>query len=101
MAYRVQQENGSLIVELQGGITARHAGELAKAVAATFSSGARVTIRAREVEDIDTCTLQLLISLRKTAPSFVVEDPSEVFRTAAERCALGRELLAGPKEELP
>jgi anti-anti-sigma regulatory factor len=101
MAYRVAQESGRLVVELEGGITARHAGELAKSIAATFSSGAPVTVRPREVEDIDTCTLQLLISLRKTAPSFQVEDPSEAFRNAAERCALGRELLAGSKEELP
>jgi anti-anti-sigma regulatory factor len=100
VAYRVTQERGRLVVELEGGITARHAGELAKTVAATFSSGAAVTVRAREVEDIDTCVLQLLLSLRKTAPSFQVEDPSDAFRNAVERCALGRELLAGAKEEL-
>jgi anti-anti-sigma regulatory factor len=100
MPYRVEQEGDSLIVELQGGITARHAGELAKAVAASYTSDAKVRVRAREVEDIDTCALQLLVSLRKTAPSFEVEDASEAFRNAVERCALGRELMAGPKEEL-
>jgi anti-anti-sigma regulatory factor len=99
MAYRVEQEGGSLVLALQGGITARDAGEFAKAVAESFSSGSAVIVRAREVEDIDTCALQLLVSVQKTAGSFRVEHASEAFRNATERCALGTELLARAKEE--
>jgi len=100
MAYFVGHEGGSLIVELRGGITARDVGELAKAVSAALSATSAVTIRARDVDDIDTCALQLLVSLQKTVASFRVEEPSDAFRNAAGRCALGRELAAAPSEAM-
>jgi hypothetical protein len=53
----------------------------------------KVTVLARDVDDIDTCMLQMLVALRKTASSFVLDEFSEAFADAVDRCALRRELL--------
>jgi hypothetical protein len=50
------------------------------------------------LEDIDTCILQLLCSLRKTVPAFSFDNPSEVFIGAVDRCGLRRELLGGRED---
>jgi ABC-type transporter Mla MlaB component len=97
MPYEIQRTEDGLILELRGGVTVRHAAELGKCVASSLTSGAAVSVRTRELEDVDTSILQLLVSLRKTAAAFVLEDPSEAFVNAVERCALRRELLAGWK----
>ena len=86
------------MLELIGGVTVRHAGELAKSVASSLSSGASIVVRTGRLEDIDTSILQVLVSLRRTAGRFVAEDPSEAFVSAVDRCALRRELLSGLKE---
>jgi anti-anti-sigma regulatory factor len=95
MPYFVQQNEGSLILELKGGVTARDVGELAKCVAASLTSGAGVVVRAQDLEDVDTSVLQMLVSLRKTAVAFRLENPSEAFLNAMDRCSLRRDLVAG------
>lgn len=52
-----------------------------------------------ELEDIDTCILQLLCSLRRSIPALAFDEPSEVFLGAVDRCGLRRELL-GAREGL-
>ena len=98
MAYTIQRDEQQLTLELTGGVTARDVGELAKSVASSLTSGAAVVVRAPELDDIDTSVLQMLVSLRKTVASFVVEAPSEAFVSAAERCALRREFLNAEKD---
>src|SRR5689334_20936265 len=97
MPYEIHISEEMLLVELKGGVTARDAGELGNALASVLKSGARVVVRTRELEDIDTCVLQLLVCLSRTASGFAVEEPSAAFVSAAERCALKRELLAGAR----
>lgn len=100
MAYEVQSTKNGLVLELKGEVTARHVGELGAALASSLTSATAVTVRTTELEDIDTSVLQMLVSLRKTAASFVMEDPSEPFVIAVDRSALRRELLAQSKEAL-
>jgi hypothetical protein len=100
MAYEIHNTCHGLILELKAGVTARHAAELGKSLASSLASGASVTVRTKDLEDIDTSVLQMLVSLRKTASMFLVEDPSDVFVSAVDRSALRRELLAGSKEFL-
>jgi anti-anti-sigma regulatory factor len=100
MPYEIQNTAEGLILELKGGVTVRHAAELGKCLAFSLTSGATVVVRTRELEDIDTSILQVLVSLRKTTPAFVLEDPSAAFVSAVERCALRSELLAEPKDAL-
>jgi len=100
MPYEIQNTPQGLLLELQGGVTVRHAGELGKRLAQALTSEATVVVRTRELEDIDTSALQMLVSLRKTAANFVLEEPSEAFIRAVDRCALRRDVLAGLKESL-
>jgi anti-anti-sigma regulatory factor len=100
MPYEIQNTIQGLIVELSGGVTVRHAAELCKSLALSLTSGAAVVVRTHDLEDIDTSILQMLVSLRRTTPGFVIEDPSEVFMNAVDRCALRTELLAGSKDGL-
>ncbi len=97
MPYRIQSATEGSILELSGDVTIRHATELGKCLASSLTSGATVIVRTKELEDIDTSILQMLVSLRRTTPAFVLEDPSEAFVNAVDRCALRSELLAEPK----
>jgi anti-anti-sigma regulatory factor len=98
MPYQIQSATEGLILELRGDLTIRHAAELGKCLASSLTSGATVIVRTQELEDIDTSILQMLVSLRKTAPAFVLENPSAAFVNAVERCALRTELLAESKD---
>jgi len=100
MAYAIDRQGNNVALELSGGVTARDAAELAKSLAQSVNSGASVVVQTRELDDVDTCILQMLIALQRSVEGFIVEDPSEVFVNAIERCALRRELLAGSKEAL-
>ena len=53
-----------------------------------------VVVDTGGLEDIDTCILQMLCSLRKTVPALSFDNPSEAFIGAVDRCGLRRELLS-------
>jgi len=94
MPFEIQTNAKGLLLELTGGVTARYAGELCKCLASSLGTGKTVTVNAAKLEDIDTSILQLLVSLRKTAAIFVLQEFSEAFASAVDRCALRRELLS-------
>lgn len=98
MPYDIQNTQSGLILELTGGVTARHVGDLGKAIASSLTTAAPVIVQTKALEDIDTSVLQLLVSLRKTAPAFTLAGASEAFVNAAERAGLRRELLSALKE---
>jgi len=100
MPYEIQNTTEGLILHLRGGVTIRDAAELVSCLASSLTSGARVIVRTQELEDIDTSILQMLVSLRKTTPAFVLENPSAGFVKAVDRCALRGELLAESKDGL-
>jgi hypothetical protein len=96
MPYKIENETEDLILRLSGGVTIRNAAELSKCLASSLTSGVAVIVRTQELEDIE----QLLVSLRKTTPAFILENPSEGFLHAVDRCALRAELLGETQDGL-
>jgi anti-anti-sigma regulatory factor len=99
MPFSIAAGGGGRILKLEGAVTIRHARDLAAALRDGLQDFAPVEVDTGGLEDIDTCILQLLCSLRKTAPELRFDNPSEVFLAAVERCGLRRELL-GAREGL-
>ena len=98
MPFSIDSNQGRQILKLEGAVTIRHAQDLAARLG-DLEDGAPVGVDTGSLEDIDTCILQLLTSLRKTAPALSFDRPSAVFTNAVERCGLRRELL-GTREGL-
>jgi anti-anti-sigma regulatory factor len=93
MPFSITNSQGRQILKLEGAVTIRHAQDLAAKLAEGLEDGTPVGVDTGGLEDIDTCILQLLYSLRKTLPALSFDDPSEVFTVALDRCGLRRELL--------
>lgn len=92
MPFSLLSDPGVTILTLEGAITIRHAQDLAASLAGNLEA-ARFDIKTEGLEDIDTCILQLLCSLRKATPNVSFPSPSEAFLGAVERCGMRRELL--------
>jgi anti-anti-sigma regulatory factor len=69
------------------------------ALAKALENQAPVLVDTQNLEDIDTCILQLLCSVQKIATALSFDNPSEAFVNAIERCGLRRELI-GVRESL-
>ena len=67
--------------------------DLAAKLGEGLEDGAPVEVDTSGLEDIDTCILQLLSSLRKIVPVLSFDNPSETFISAVDRRGLRRELL--------
>jgi hypothetical protein len=80
-------------VKLEGSVTIRYAVDLATRLAEDLEDNKPVLIDTRDLDDVDTCVLQLLCSLRKTVTGLSFDDPSQPFIDAVERCGLRRELF--------
>ena len=87
------------ILTLEGSVTIREARNLAALLNDSLVEGAPLDIETARLDDIDTCILQLLCSLKKTAPEFTFVDTSAVFLSAVDRSQLRRALL-GVRENL-
>ena len=98
MPFSIASKQGRQILKLEGAVTVRHAQDLAAGLGEVLEDGAPVGVDTGSLEDIDTCILQLLCSLRKTVPALSFDNPSEVFVAAVDRCGLRRELL-GARED--
>ena len=99
MPFSVTSTQGRQVLKLEGSVTIRHAQDLAARLGEGLEYGTSAGVDTAALEDIDTCILQLLCSLRKTAPSLSFDDPSDAFTRAVDRCGLRRELL-GAREGL-
>jgi anti-anti-sigma regulatory factor len=93
MPFSISAGPGGQILKLEGAVGIRQARELAAALREGLQDSASLEVDTGGLEDIDTCILQLLCSLRKTAPEACFDNPSEAFLAAVERCGLRRELL--------
>jgi anti-anti-sigma regulatory factor len=100
MPFTIHATEQNIALELAGGVTARDVAELAACLTSSLTAAANVVVRAGELDDIDTSVLQMMVSLRKTVNSFVIEDPSQGFLNAVDRCSLRRELLGGAQESV-
>jgi anti-anti-sigma regulatory factor len=91
--FSIISAQGRVVLKVDGALTIRYAQDLAARLTECVDDGTPVEIDTRDLEDIDTCILQLLCSLRKTVPALSFGDPSEAFIGAVDRCGLRRELL--------
>ena len=80
-------------------MTIQHAQELAAKLGESMDDSASMIVDTKNLEDMDTCMLQLLCSLRKAVAALSFDDPSDAFIRALDRCGMRRELLGG-KETL-
>ena len=94
MPFSIVNEQGRHFLHLEGSVTVQYAHDLAAKLGETLEGGIPVSVGTRDLEDIDTCILQLLYSLRKTVPGVSFDNPSEFFIAAVDRCGLRRELLS-------
>jgi anti-anti-sigma regulatory factor len=97
--FSIANIQGRQILKLEGAVTIRNGQDLAAKLAEDLEDGTPVGVDTQDLEDIDTCILQLLCSLRKTVPALSFDNPSDAFISAVDRCGLRRELL-GAREGL-
>ena len=93
MPFSIVNRQGRQILKLEGAVTIRDAQDLAAKLGEGLEDGANVEVDTGGLEEIDTCILQLLSSLRKMVPVLSFDDPSEAFISAVDRRGLRRELL--------
>ena len=93
MPFSIANRQGRQILKLEGAVTIRHAQDLAAKLGEGLDDGTPLGVDTGGLEDIDTCILQLLCSLRKTIPALAFDDPSDAFIGAVDRSGLRRELL--------
>ncbi len=93
MPFSVTQEAGRQVLKLEGAITIRDAQEFAARLTQDTDDTAHWAVDTEGLTDIDTCILQLLYSWRKSVAALHFENPSQVFTSAVDRCALRREFL--------
>lgn len=87
MPFHIDNANApAAVVTLEGEVTIAEAQQLA----ADLASAHAVTVDASALADIDTCILQLLVSLQQTLPDFSIRNPSPAFTSMVDRCGLGR-----------
>jgi anti-anti-sigma regulatory factor len=99
MPFSIARQQGRFVLTLAGAVTIRDAQDLAaKLLGEVLEDGASVGVDTEGLEDIDTCILQLLCSLRKTVREFSFDRPSEVLIGSSDRCGLRRDLLNAPED---
>ena len=94
MPFSIVYEEGRHVLNLKGSVTVQHVHSLAAGLGETLEDGTPVSVGTTDLEDVDTCILQLLYSLRKTVSALSFDNPSELFIAAVDRCGLRRELLS-------
>jgi anti-anti-sigma regulatory factor len=98
MPFSIANKQGGQILKLEGAVTVRNAQELAAKLGEGLKDATPVEVDTGGLEDVDTCILQLLYSLRKIVPALSFVNPSEAFIGAVDRCGLRRELLSAGED---
>jgi anti-anti-sigma regulatory factor len=98
MPHEIQTEAGRVTIALSGDVTIGEAHSIAECVSAAIVDADSVELRAGGVREIDTCVLQLLVSLRNTVSEFHIAVASDELRGMVERCGLTRELTVEPPD---
>jgi anti-anti-sigma regulatory factor len=99
MPFSITGSEAGQILKLAGAVTIRHAQDLATLLGQNLEDGLPLAVDTTGLEDIDTCILQLLYSLRKSVTAVSFDNPSDAFLSAVDRCALRREWF-GIREDL-
>jgi anti-anti-sigma regulatory factor len=92
MPFSMVEKEGRQILKIEGAVTIRDARELAGKLSEGLVEGAPLEVDTAALQDVDTCILQLLLSLRRTVPALSFRDPSDAFLGAVDRCGMRREL---------
>jgi len=85
MPFSIDNESDRQVLRLAGAVTVRDAQDLSAKLAECLEDETMLGVDTRGLEDIDTCILQLLYSLRKAFPALSFHDPSEAFLGAVDR----------------
>jgi anti-anti-sigma regulatory factor len=93
MPFSLMKRGGVLKLKLEGEVIIRDARALAAALADGLVEEVPVDVETAQLADIDTCILQLLCALSKTARQVTFGDPGEHFLSALERSQLRKALL--------
>jgi len=93
MPFTIGGAPNRLTLKLEGAVTIRDAENLATSLREGLGDADPVAVDTQGLEDIDTCILQLLYSLRNAVPALSFDNPSDAFIGAVDRCGLRRELL--------
>ncbi len=99
MPFSVAMHEGRQILALEGRVTIRDARTLAALLGEKLDERVPLEVETARLEDIDTCILQLLCSLKKTAVELTFGDPPDVFLSALDRSQLRRALLGARESE--
>jgi ABC-type transporter Mla MlaB component len=91
--FSITNHPGRQVLKLEGAVTIRHIQDLVSMLGDDREDGRPLHVDTADLLDIDTCALQLLCSLRKSAPAVSFAKPSAAFIASVERCGLRRELL--------
>ncbi len=94
MPFSLETVEATQVLKLEGAVTIRYAEALAALLSDIPDDCSALEVDTLGLEDIDTCILQVLCSLRKTVSVVSFHKSSEIFCTAVSRCGLGRELTA-------
>lgn len=97
MPFSITSAAGRVVLKLEGAVTIRHAQDLAARLGESLEDSTPLVVDTGGLEDIDTCILQMLYSLRRRPAPLAFDNPSETFLSAADRCGLRRELLVMPE----
>ncbi len=93
MPFAIARQDGRLKLTLEGEVTIRDARKLAASLGDGLTAALPVEVETVRVTDIDTCILQLLCALHKTARQVTFDNPGEHFLSALERSQLRKALL--------
>ena len=91
--------DGKQILTLAGMVTIQDAEEVSAQLRNDLAVGDPIEVHTGDLEQIDTCMLQLLCSLRNTVTSLSFHKPSEALLRALDRRAMRRDLM-GAQESL-
>lgn len=93
MPFSLLDSQHGRVLKLEGAVTIRNAQELASTLGEKLDDSTSMGVDTQNLEDIDTCILQILCSLTKTLSKVSFDKPSNVFIRALDRCGMRRELL--------
>ena len=94
MPFSITSTSDGVVLKLEGAVTIRHAQDLAARLGESLEDSTPLVVDTSGLEDVDTCILQMLYSLRKRGAPLAIDNPSNTFLGAVDRCGLRRELLA-------
>lgn len=98
MPYSLTPTNQHLVLSLHGAANIYDAQELAAQLRENIEPGRPILVEMQQLEEIDTCMLQLLYSLRSSGAAVTLGNPAEPFWSAAEAVGLHREFDRGSEE---